>query len=91
MTVEPDVEITADTTVVGHALTAALQASTPQAAAPQATAPTGAQPAAPETASPSAAQPTTPEAGGTATSTLLWLGLIAFLIVVAVIVVRSLK
>jgi hypothetical protein len=108
---EPDVEITADTTVVGQA--PPMQAAAPQPApetkvptasqpavpetkvaetsppaAPETPAPTAAQPAAPETPTPTAAQPTPPESGRR--SPLLWLGLIALLIVV-VIVVRKFR
>jgi LPXTG-motif cell wall-anchored protein len=113
----PDVEISADTSVVGHA--PAVQAAaprpgvTPPAAptteplprpapaahdtaapaaprpgAPETTTPTAAQPGAPETTTPTAAQPTAPETGGTGTSLLLWLSVIAMIIIVIVIVVR---
>jgi LPXTG-motif cell wall-anchored protein len=113
----PDVEITADTSVVGHApalqaaaprpgvtppaapTTGALPLPTPAApdtaapaaprpAAPETTTATPAQPAAPETTTPTAAQPTAPETGGTGTSPLLWLSVIAMIIIVIVIVAR---
>ena len=96
--------ITTDTTVVGHAPAAASQAaapqptapeatapSAPQPTAPEATAPAAPQPAAPETTAPVAPQPAAPETGRPAMSPLLWLGLIALLIVVAVIVVRKFR
>ena len=55
---EPDVEITTDTMVVGHAPAAALPAAAPGSAmAPGTSAPSAAQPAAPESAAPAAAQP----------------------------------
>ena len=113
----PDVEITADTSVVGRA--PALQAAAPRPgvtppaapatealplpapaahdtaapaaprpAAPETTTPTAAQPAAPEATTPTAAQPTAPETGGTGSSLLLWLSVIAMIIIVIVIVVR---
>jgi LPXTG-motif cell wall-anchored protein len=115
---EPSVEITANTTVVGHAPASPQQAAAPPApqpapaapeptpaapqpaatetkapeasrpAAPETTEPTP-QPAAPESASPAATQPTTPETGGGSTSPLVWLGLIAVLIIIVVIVVRK--
>jgi LPXTG-motif cell wall-anchored protein len=108
---EPNVEIATDTTVVGHAPAAPMQAAAPQPvpaapepaapetkvpkasrpATPETTAPAAAQPAALETTTPAPTQPTTPETGGTATSPLLWLGLIALLIVVAVILVRKFR
>jgi len=116
----PDVEITADTSVVGHA--PALQAAAPRPAVPSVTPPaapatealplpapaahdaaapaaprpaapetttaTPAEPAAPETTTPTAAQPAAPETGGTGTSLLLWLSVIAMIIIVIVIVAR---
>ena len=113
----PDVEITADTSVVGHApalqaaaprpgvtppaapTTGALPLPTPAApdtavpaaprpAAPETTTATPAEPAAPETTTPTAAQPAAPETGGTGTSLLLWLSVIAMIIIVIVIVAR---
>ncbi len=61
---EPDVEITTDTTVVGHAPAAPLPAAAPGAAmAPGTSAPAAAQPAAPaaaQPAAPAAAQPAAP-------------------------------
>jgi LPXTG-motif cell wall-anchored protein len=87
---EPDVEITTDTTVVGHAPAAALPAAAPGAAmAPGTSAPSAPQSAAPEAATPEAPQPAAPETGGTQTNPLLWLSLIAILIIVVVIVVRK--
>jgi len=118
----PDVEITADTSVVGHA--PALQAAAPRPAIPSVTppaapatealplpapaatdtaAPTAPRPAAPETTTatpaepaaaapetttPTAAQPAAPETGGTGTSLLLWLSVIAMIIIVIVIMMR---
>ena len=100
----PDVEITADTSVVGHA--PALQAAAPRPgvtppaapttgalplptpAAPDTAAPAAPRPAAPETTTATPAQPTAPETGGTGTSPLLWLSVIAMIIIVIVIVAR---
>ena len=80
----PDVEITTDTAVVGHA--PALQAAAPQpamqpeTAAPKSTTPASSQPGAPETAAPAASQPAASEpaapqpAAPETTSPLLWVG-----------------
>ena len=80
----PDVEITTDTAVVGHA--PALQAAAPQPAmppekaAPKSTTPASSQPGAPETAAPAASQPAASEpaapqpAAPETTSPLLWVG-----------------
>jgi len=87
---EPDVEIATDTTVVGHAPTAALPAAAPGSAmAPGTSAPSAPQSAAPEAATPAAPQPAAPETGGTQTNPLLWVGLLVVLIIVVVIVVRK--
>jgi LPXTG-motif cell wall-anchored protein len=107
---EPRVEVATDTTVVGHAPTAALQAAaprpapapaTPQPTAPETKAPAAPHRAAPETSAPAAPRPApeteapaaqpTAETGGTTTSPLLWFGLIALLIVVALIVMRKFR
>jgi hypothetical protein len=89
---EPTVEVTTATTIVGHAPTVALQTAAPgPAMAPEAATPSAPQPAAPETTAPAAPQPATAETGRSATSPLLWLGLIAILIVVAVIVLRKFR
>jgi hypothetical protein len=95
---EPSVEISSDTSVVGHAPAAPLQASTPkevpapatpQPTPPEAAAPPAPQPAASETAAPAAAQPTAPETSGM--SPLLWFALIGLLIVILAIVLRKLR
>jgi hypothetical protein len=101
---EPDVEITTDTAVVGQA--PALRAAAPPRAAeppppapatpkpapePPKPEPAAPPPAAPEPTPPPAAAPVAPESEDTGTSPLLWLGLIALLIVVVVIVVRKFR
>jgi LPXTG-motif cell wall-anchored protein len=78
----PDVRITTDTKVTGHApqpvAPAAAPASAPPAAAPGAT---------PESAPAGAPSPVEP-AAGSAGNALLWIGLVAVLIIVGVLVIR---
>jgi len=79
----PDVRITTDAKVTGHAPQPVAPAAAPPAAAPGAT-PAAAPGATPESAPPAG---TAPAAGGT--SPLLWIGLFAVLVIVAVLLFRK--